>query len=364
MPRAPTAPLLLLLAACASRTPAPVAAPPPAAPPPTVEAAAVREAPDDPAPSPSPSPPAVCTPAPTPAAVTEDVPGCPDLASLVVVHRWHPDGAADPCGPPAWVASLGVTDARYFPGAADEAPPELPRYRALTDAEARAAGYPLFDTPLWVFAGENLAPCQATPGRVWASERAADGPAYVELARALTGCAFTAAQEGPFYALASPRRPAQCRFRAMPPRVDRGLAGLAPVRARTLTRPCALPRCRSSWSRAALTERGGTLDDVQAVYVFARRDMPACSWPRDWYHALTWTPRLGAPWAHLLATGPAAGVLVAASGAQAVITAQMGRVEVFPLSDEPNIIYPVQSRQWLVANEEASLAWTIQPSCL
>lgn len=293
----------------------------------------------------------------------EDVPGCPDLASLVVVHRWHPDGATDPCGPPAWVASLGIdSSGRYFPRA-DPAAPEAPRYRVLTDAEARAAGYPLFDTPLWVFHGENTPPCQATPGRVWVAERDAGGTPYVELARALYGCSFAPSQEGPFYALASPRRPFQCRFRAMPPRVLRGLASLPVVRARTLTRPCVPPRCRASWSRATLTERNGTLDDVQALYVFTRRDTPECSWPRDWYHALTWTPRPNAPWAHLLATGPAVGVLVAASGAQAVITSQMGHVEIFPLSDEPNLVYPVQSRQWVIGDERDSLRWTIQPTC-
>jgi hypothetical protein len=56
-------------------------------------------------------------------------------------------------------------------------------------------------------------------------------------------------------------------------------------------------------------------------------------------------------------------VLVAASGAQAVITSQMGQVEVFPLSDEPNLVYPVQSRRWSIGAEEDSLGWTIQPTC-
>lgn len=350
--------LPLLLVSCAARPPAVTAAPPPPPPP--------RAALTPPAPPPdaAASAPVTCT-APSPAAVTADAPGCPALSSLTVVHRWQPDDDAEPCGPPTWVASFAVSEdaERYFPTVEGEPTPDLPRYRALTDAEAQAAGIPLIDTPLWVFTRDNAAPCQATRGRAWASERSGDGRRYVEVARALHGCALPADAAGPFYALVWPQRPAACRFRAMPPRVTRGLAGLPAVRARTVTRPCAAPRCRFSWSRAALTEHGGTVDDVQTVYVFTRRDLPECSWPRDWYHALTWTPRPGAPWAHLLAAGPAVGVFTAPSGVQAVITSQMGQVEVFPLSDEPGLIYPAQARQWTLGDEGDLLGWTIQPNC-
>lgn len=349
--------LPLLLTACAARPPVVTVAPPP--PPPPIASPPPAE-PDAVAP-----PPAVACTTPSLAAVTADAPGCPALSSLTVVHRWAADGDAEPCSAPAWVASFGISEdpERYFPTVEGEPTPELPRYRPLTDDEARAAGLPLIDTPLWVFTGDNVAPCQAARGRAWASERSGDGRRYVEIARALHGCAMPADAAGPFYALVWPQRPSECRFRAMPARVTRGLVDLPVVRSRTVTRPCVAPRCRPSWSRAALTVRGGTVDDVQRAYVFTRRDLPECAWPRDWYHALTWTPRPGAPWAHLLAAGPAVGVFTAPSGVQAVITSQMGQVEVFPLSDEPGIIYPAQARQWYVGNEDELLGWTIQPNC-
>ncbi len=56
-------------------------------------------------------------------------------------------------------------------------------------------------------------------------------------------------------------------------------------------------------------------------------------------------------------------MFTAPSGVQAVITSQMGQVEVFPLSEEPGIIYPAQARQWYVGNEDELLGWTIQPNC-
>ncbi len=357
--------LPLLLVACAARPPVVTPPPAPPAPPaPVAEAAAPPEPAPPPPPEPVPPPPVTCT-TPSPIPVTADAPGCPALSSLTVVHRWVADDVAEPCGPPTWVASFVLSDdtERYFPTVDGEPTPDLPRYRALTDDEARAAGMPQLDTPLWVFAGDNVAPCQAVRGRAWAMERMGDGRRYVEIARSLHGCRLPPDTTGPYYALVWPQRPTQCRFHAMPPRVLRGLAGLASVRARTVTRPCAAPRCRFSWSRAAFSERGGTVDDVQGVYVFTRRDRPECAWPRDWYHALTWTPRPGAPWAHLLAAGPAVGVFSASSGVQAVITSQMGQVEVFPVSDEPGLIYPTQARQWYIGNEEDLLGWTIQPHC-
>jgi hypothetical protein len=350
-------PLALALSGCArAATAPPVVAPPVVAPPEPRPAPEAPEASE--ARSPEPTAP-ICPPPPSPAAVTEESADCPDPASLTVVHRWRADRAdEEPCGPPAWVASLGVADpARFFP-----APAEAPRSRALTDAEARALASPLPDGPLWVFAGDG-APCQATPGRVWVAERQRQGPPFAELGRALYGCDFGPSQEGPFYALSAPRRPTGCRFRPMTPRVDRSLVSLPAVRARTLGRPCVAPSCRFAWSRAVITQGAGTLDDVQAVYIFARPGSPPCASPRDWYHALTWTPRRNAPWARLLATGPAAGLLVAGGRAQAVITAEGGRVEAFPLSDAPDLVYPAASLRWFVGSDEDSLGWTIQPRC-
>jgi len=40
-----------------------------------------------------------------------------------------------------------------------------------------------------------------------------------------------------------------------------------------------------------------------------------------------------------------------------------GRVEAFPLSDAPDLVYPAASLRWFVGSDEDALGWTIQPRC-
>lgn len=361
--------LPIVLVACASRSPAvtTATATAPPAPPTAPRDAAVQ--PDVAAHDPAHTPEAACAAeTPAPVQVTEESAACPPLETFVVVHRWQSDDEVEDCGPPSWVASVaaGGDAARYFRVPEDQPASQGRRFRLLAEREARDAGIVETNEALWVFAGDNAAPCQATLGRAWASVQTGDGPQYLELGRAIHGCTFPENVDGPFYALSSRQRPTACRYRAMPRAVSRGPRGLAPtLRARVPSRPCAAPACTFSWSHARYTEGAAVVDDLQAVYVFAQRDNPECSWPSDWYHVLSWTSRPGAPWVRLRATGPAVGVFSDAGGARAVVTSQTGHVEVFDLrSADLGERGAALERQWYIANEEERLGWTIQPSCL
>jgi hypothetical protein len=345
--------LLAALSACAARPPVSAA---PAPPPPVVAPDAdVADA----------SAPTACgEPAVTP--VTTATAECPELGGLGVVHRWTADTSDRGCRVPAWVltASIAADATTYFRDVADEVARGSELYHLLTDEEVRAAGLPATNDPVWVFVGDDVAPCQAALGAAWASWRSAEGPMYVEVARAVHGCAFPERAEGPFYALSSAARPEACRYRAMPARTEDAPATLAAVRARIGRRACAAPRCRMRWSQASLTHAGATLDDVQGVYITPDRATPECSWRHDFRHAVTWVPRAGAAPTRLETTGPVAGVFYDGRGLRAAVTAQNGNVDAFALPDGGDVVRAARHAVWYVASEESTNGWTIRPSCL
>jgi hypothetical protein len=123
-----------------------------------------------------------------------------------------------------------------------------------------------------------------------------------------------------------------------------------------------------TWGRVTISERGGTLDDVQSVQVFrpASTEAPDCSWPHDFQHTLSWTPRAGAPWVRLLTTGYPVGVLGDRRGLQAVITELNGQMQVFALGQEerPGQRHAVFSQRWYVPSDEGEQGRSLEPSCL
>jgi hypothetical protein len=307
---------------------------------------------------------------PTAATVTDATDVCPEPSTVRLVHRWQsPAEGATACTAPTWVVSLRtqVEVPSYF-SEGDEVRQDAPRFHALTEAEARTAGIAITNTPLWVFTGDGTPPCQATPGRAWAAFTAAGGPRYVELAQALHGCTFPPNANGPYFAVASPARPTGCSYRAMPSRVDNAPPALPVVRSRTIARPCAAPACASTGGRAPISERGGTLDDVQSVQVFrpAATEAPDCSWPHDFQHTLSWTPRAGSPWVRLLTTGYPVGVLGDRRGLQSVITELNGQMQVFALGQEERTgqRHAVFSQRWYVPSDEGEQGRSLEPSCL
>lgn len=346
------------LSACASRAATPPATSAVAAPR-AAEAAVVTDSLTDA----SVAAPQCPTEAPSAAAASGATSECPAAADVRIVHRWSQGELSDGCRAPEWIMHLALPDGdigRFF-APVESAEPQ-PRYRAMTPDEVRASGVTVPRGPVWVFTASDAAPCLATPGAVWVGAASAGGPTYLEVGVQLHGCEMPREGDRAF-AFTSAERPTACRYRAMPPATTRGPAPLATVRARVPARACARPSCAFSWSLATLRIGDGVVDDAQALYTFPQRGVPECSYPSDWYHTVSWTPRAGAPWVRLHHAGPVRGVFYDGRGIRWVITDELGLVRVFA-TDENDLGTSEQRAQtrWFIANEEDS--WSIAPSCL
>jgi hypothetical protein len=305
-----------------------------------------------------------CTPPPSPVAVATTTTQCPDDIDVRIVHRWQVPNADDACGPPPWVMHLRLPSApvtQFFAGR--DGTEGTPAYRPLTDAEVTANGVQLPTDPVWVFTANDAAPCQAAIGRVWVGATSAGGGEYAEIGVALHGCEMP--REGDYvYAVAAAERPVACRYRAMSAVRNTG-APPPSVRARITQRACARPSCVFGWSLASLRVGDGSVEDAQGLYTFPQREVPECSYAHDWYHTVSWMPRVGAPWVRLTDAGPVTGVFYDGRGVRAVITDAVGEVRVyFTEGTDLGAMYARHSFRWFIGNDEDTGSWTIQPSCL